>query len=135
MAGVEFAQQVPVVGQGIAVVNLELRILHPMQQHVHAGEVVGGDVLFLPINLADAIRTHALSHVEKQGAGAAGKVEDFLQSRLLASGGFLAVERDNGRENVGNLLWGVELARLLAGTGGKLANQVFIGIAKRVNVG
>ena len=35
-------------------VDLELGVLHPVQQHVHAGEVVGGDVLFLPVDLADA---------------------------------------------------------------------------------
>ncbi len=39
-----------------------------------------------------------------------------------------------GGEDVGNLLRGVELARLLAGPGGKLADQVFIGIAQRVDV-
>ena len=38
--------------------------------------------------------------------------------------GFLAVQRDDGGEDVGNLLRGVELARLLAGPGGKLADQV-----------
>jgi len=135
LGGVEFAQDVPVVGQGVAVINLELRILHPMQQHVHAGEVVGGDVLFLSESLADAIRPHALSHVQEQGAGATGEIEDLLQSRLLSSGGLLTVESDDGREDVGNLLRGVELARLLAGAGGELADQVFVGVPQSIGVG
>ena len=50
---VQLAQHVPLVEQGVAVEDLELRVLHPVQQHVHAGEVVGGDVLFLPEDLAD----------------------------------------------------------------------------------
>ena len=66
--------------------------------------------------------THALAHVEKQGAGAAGKVEDVVDVIFLAGGGLLAVQSDNGGEDVGNLLRRVELARLLAGTGGKLAD-------------
>ena len=49
--------------------------------------------------------------------------------------GLLAVERDDGGEDVGNLLRRVELARLLARAGGKLADQVFVGIAQRVDVG
>lgn len=51
---------------------------------------------------------------------------------LRALVGRLAVQRDDGGENVGNLLRGVELARLLAGPGGKLADQVFIGIAEEI---
>jgi hypothetical protein len=43
--------------------------------------------------------------------------------------GGLAVERDDGGEDVGNLLRGVELARLFAGPGGELADEVFVGIA------
>ena len=75
LGGVGLAQHVPVVGQRVAVVDLELRILHPVQQHVHARQVVGGDVLLLPEDLADAVRPHALAHVEQQRAGAAGKVQ------------------------------------------------------------
>ncbi len=48
LGGVEFAQDVPVVGEGVAVVDVEFRVFHPVQEHVHAGEVVGGDVLSWP---------------------------------------------------------------------------------------
>ena len=59
-----------------------------------------------------------------------------LSSRFFGAGlRFLAVERDDGGEDVGNLLRRVELARLLAGPGGELADQVFVGIAQRVDVG
>ncbi len=49
-------------------------------------------------------------------------------------GRLLAVQRDNAREDRGNLLRGVELARLLAGTGGELADQIFVGVAQRIGV-
>ena len=55
-------------------VDFKFRILHPMQQHVHASEVVSGDVLLLSVYLADAVRPHALAHIEEEGAGTAGKV-------------------------------------------------------------
>ena len=136
-AGFGLAQDVPVVEQRVAVVDFELGVLHPVQQHVHAREVVGGDVLFLAVDLADgaACVLHALAHVEQQRAGAAGEVDHALQALLRAGLRFLAVQRDDGGEDVGNLLRRVELARLLAGAGGELADQVFIGIAQRVDVG
>ena len=119
---VQLAQGVPLVGQGVAVEDFELRVLHPVQQHVHAGQVVGGDVLFLAVDLADALRPHAFAHVQQQGAGAAGKVQHAFQPLLRAGLRFLAVQRDDGGEDVGYLLRGVELARLLARPGGKLAD-------------
>jgi hypothetical protein len=66
------------------VVDLELRVLDPVQQHVHAGEVVGGDVLLLAVDLADAVRAHLLADVEQQRAGTAGEVEDAAEVRHLA---------------------------------------------------
>ena len=44
---VRLAHHVSFIGQLVAVEDLELRLLHPVQQHVHARQVVGGDVLFL----------------------------------------------------------------------------------------
>ncbi len=130
------AQRVPLVEQGVTVENLKLRILHTVQQHIHAGEVIGGDILLLAEDFADgaACLCHLLAHVEQQGAGAAGHVHHALQPLLRASFRFLAVQRDDGGEDVGNLLRGVELARLLARPGGKLADQVFIGIAQCIDI-
>jgi hypothetical protein len=90
---------------------------------------------FLSANLADAVRPHAPAHVEQQRAGAAGEVQYAVEVLALAGIGGLAVEGDDGGEDVGNLLRGIELARLLAGTGGKLAYQVFVGIAQGIDVG
>jgi hypothetical protein len=78
---------------------------------------------------------HPLAHVEQQRAGAAGEVQHAVQPLPLAGLGLLAVEGDDGGEDVGNLLRGVELARLLAGPGGELADQVFVGVAQGVDVG
>ena len=50
---VRLPHHVLLVEQGIAVEDVKLRVLHPVQQHVHAGEVVGGDVLLLTEDLAD----------------------------------------------------------------------------------
>jgi hypothetical protein len=82
------------------VIDLELRVFHSVQQHIHAREIVGGDVFFLPIDLADAMRAHPLAHVEQQGAGAAGEIEDAAEVRHLAGRGVLAVERDDRGQNV-----------------------------------
>ena len=133
---VRLPHHVPLVEQGVAVEDLELRVLHPVQQHVHAGEVVGGDVLLLAEDFSDgaARLVHLLADVEQQGAGAAGEVHHTVQPLLGPGLRFLAVQRDDGGEDVGNLLRRVELARLLAGPGGKLADQVFIGVAQRVDV-
>lgn len=71
---VGFAQHLPIVRQRITVENLELGIFHPMQQHVHAREVVSRDVLFLTVDLADAMRPHTVTDVEQQRARAAGEI-------------------------------------------------------------
>ncbi len=44
-----------IVGQRVAVVNLELGILHSVQQHIYPRQVIGRDVLLLPEDLADAV--------------------------------------------------------------------------------
>ena len=72
---------------------------------------------------------HLLADVEKQRAGAAGEVHHAVQALLGPGLRFLAVQRVDGGEDVGNLLRRVELARLFAGPGSELADQVFIGIA------
>ena len=128
---VQFAQDVPVIGQGVAVVYLEFRVLHPVQQHIHAGQVVRGDVFFLAVNLPDgAARVlHPLAYVEEQRARAASEVQHALQALFRSCFGFLTVECDDAREYAGNLLRSVELTRFFARPGGKLANKVFISIA------
>ena len=136
LGGVHLAQHVPVIGQRVAVIDFELRVLHSVQQHVHAGEVVGRDVLFLPVNLADAMRPHALAHVQQQRAGATGEVEHAVQPFFLArcSGSWLSSVTIPDRMS-GNLLRRIKLACLFARTGGELADQILVGVAQRVDVG
>ena len=48
--------------------NLELGVLHPMQQHIHACEVVSRDILLLSVNLADAasaVAVHLMTDIQK----------------------------------------------------------------------
>ncbi len=116
--------------------DFKFGVFHPMQQHVHPGEIIGGDVLFLPEDLADRAAGFAylLAHVEQEGAGAAGKIHHAFEVFLGAAAGFLAIEGNNAGEDVGYLLRGVELASLLARAGGKLPDQIFIGITKCVDI-
>ena len=105
-----------------------------MQQHVHPREVVGGDVLLLPVDLADAVRPHALAHIEQQRARAAGEVHHAGEVLPLAGLRLLAVERDDRGEDVRYPLRRVELTGLLARARGELADQVLVGVAEGVAV-
>ena len=99
LSGVQLAQDVPVIVQRVAVVDFELGVLHAVQQHIHAGEVVCGDVLFLPIDFADAVRSHALAHIQQQRTRTACEVEHAGEPFFLACRGLLAVERhDRGKD-------------------------------------
>jgi len=134
---IEFAHLVPLVKQGVAVKNLELGVLHTMQQHVHPRKVVGGDILFLAKDLADGptVILHPFTNVEKQGSGATGKVHDAFEAFLGSSPGLLAIEGDDRREDVGELLRGIELTSFLAGTSGELADEVLVRIPQRIDIG
>ena len=94
-------------------VDLELGVLQPVQQQVHARQVVGGDVLLLPEDHADALGSQLMAHVQQQGGGATGDVQDAAQALLLAVGGLLAVQGDNPRQD-GRAGWrGIELPAFL----------------------
>ncbi len=58
------------VEQGVAVKYLKLGVFHAMQQHIHAGQVVGSDVVFLPVDFthAPAGIFDALPYIKEQGA-------------------------------------------------------------------
>lgn len=66
LAGFISLSRGPVVGEGVAVVDLELAVLQSVQQHVHAREVVGGDALFLTVEHANAAQPDLLAHVQQQ---------------------------------------------------------------------
>ena len=90
----------------------------------------GRDLADGAARLLHLLRTFSSSEPEPQAKS------NTLSSRFLRAGfRLLAVQRDDGERMSGNLLRRVELARLLARPGGKLADQVFVGIAQRVDVG
>ncbi len=109
--------------------------LDPVQQHVHPREVVGRDVLLLPVDPANAVRPHAIAYVEQQRARAAGEVQHASEVVSLARLGSLAVERDDPGQDSRYPLRRVKLAGLLARSGGELADQVLVGVAQRVGAG
>ncbi len=110
--------------QRVLIPQVEALIMHAVQDHVHAGEVVGGGVHLLPVEVAHVL--DLLRHPQQQGAGAAGGVIDALQA--LASGS------DDLRQNGTDLLRRVELPGLLPRTTGKLADEILIGISQHVRL-
>ena len=84
---------------------------------------------------ADAVRPHAFAHVEQQRARAAGEIHHGGEAFSPAGLRLLAVQRDDFGQDVRNPLRRVELAGLLARTGGELADEIFVGVAQRVAVG
>ena len=92
-------------------------------------EIVGGDVLLLPEDLADAVRPHALANVQQQRARAASEVHHAVEVLLLAGLRFLAVECDDRGEDIRDPLRRVEFTGLLARARGELADQVLVGVA------
>ena len=96
LCGIQLPENVPIIEQRIAVEDLKLRVLHPMQQHVHAGKVVGGDVLLLAEDLADPFGPHPLTQFNQQGRRTAREIQDAGKAGSLPGGGFLTVQSHNG---------------------------------------
>ena len=111
--------------QRVLVLQVEALVVNPVQDHVHAGEVVGGGVHLLSIEAAHVL--DLLRHAQQQGAGAAGRVIDVLEAPF--PGG------DDLGQNGADFLRRVELARLLSRAAGELADEVFVGIAQHVGLG
>ena len=111
--------------QGVLVPQVEALVVDAVQDHVHAGEVVGGRVHLLTVEFPHVL--DLLRHPQQQRGRAAGGVIGALE--LLLPGG------DDPGEDGADLLRGVELARLLPRTAGELADEVFVGIAQHVGIG
>lgn len=97
-------------------VDFKLGVLHSVQEHVDAGEVVGGDVIFLTVYLADAGGSHLFADIQQQRSRTTGKIQHLVQFFLLAGLGFLTVQYNDFGKDAGNLLRRVKLPGLLAGT-------------------
>ena len=115
------------VEQGVAQGNVELVVADIMQEHVDAAEVIGGQVDLLPIKaLADVVLAQDLGKVQQQRAGPAGGVVDLVDLAFADQG--------QAGEQLGDVLGGEELAAAFAGVGGVHGHQVFVGVAKGVDV-
>ena len=106
--------------------DVELLVVHIVQEHVDAAQVVGGEVDLLPVEaLAHLVVAQHLDEVEQQGAGTAGRVVHLVDLGLADDG--------DARQQLGDFLRGVELAAGLAGGGGVHLHQVFVGVAEQVD--
>ncbi len=96
--------------------NFELGILNAMQKHIHAGKVVGGNIFFLPVYFSDGAAGfyHSFADVKQQRTRTTGKIQYAFNLFLFAFARVLAVERYNGRKNIGYSLWCVKFSCLFA---------------------
>ncbi len=46
-------------------VDFKFGVFDAMKQHVHARQVIGSDVLFLSVDFADAMRSHAMPDIQQ----------------------------------------------------------------------
>lgn len=106
---------------------MELVVIDVVQEHVHAGQVVGGVVDFLTKEaiLNDMVLKLPLC-LQQQGARAGSGVVDFVDVVLPVHG-------QAGNE-LRHVLRRKEFATRLAGVGGIIVNQKFVGIAEQVNL-
>lgn len=97
-----------------------------MQKHVHAGEVVGGVVDLLPEKaFFHLFLIKEFSGLQKQGAGAAGGVIDFIDA-------FLLVESQPGNQ-AGDVLRGEKFSAGFSGVGGVVGDEKFIGVSEEID--
>ena len=111
--------------QGVLLPQIKVAVVDAVQDHVHPRQVVGGAVHLLAVIVVDMLDLPR--DAQQQRAGAAGRVIDGFEARLARG--------HNPRQDGGDLLRRVELARLLARAAGKLADEVFVGIAQDVALG
>lgn len=115
------------VGQSIFTSNIKLIEFHIMEEHIDAAEVVGSQVDFLPeVPQRHAILAQNLSGFQQQGTRTAGRVVNLIDL------GF--ADRTQTGQQFGYLGRCVELAAALASVGGIHGHQIFVGIAKRINI-
>jgi hypothetical protein len=71
------------IGEGVAQLDVELVVVHVVQEHVHPRQVVGGVVDFLPEEpFLDDVGVEVLLGLEQQGAGTGGGVVDLVDAGL-----------------------------------------------------
>ncbi len=73
--------------QGVAQLHVELVVVDVVQEHVHTGQVVGGVVdLLAKEAFLDDVGVEMFLGLQKQRAGTAGRVVDFVDAGLLVHG-------------------------------------------------
>lgn len=114
------------VGQRVAQFDVEFVVIDVVQKHIHAGEVVGGVVDFLPEEaFFDDVFVKLFFRLQEQAARAAGGVVDFVD--------FLLPVHRQPRNQLGDALRGEKFAAGFACVGGVVGNQVFVGITEKVD--
>ena len=98
-----------------------------VQKHIDTTKVIGGDIDLLPKEaVADGIPPQHLFRLQQQGTGATGGVINLVDLSFA--------HRAKACQQLGNIGGGKELAAGLPGIGGVHCHQVFVSIAKGINV-
>ena len=114
------------VDQRVTVGNVEMVVVHIVQEHVDAAQVVRGQVFLLAEKpLPDLILAQHLDGLQQQGTGTARRVVDLVHFALAMGG-------DSGQQ-LADLLRREELATGLAGVRRVHGHQILIRITERIN--
>ena len=105
---------------------MKLVVVDGVEKHVHARQVVGGVVDFLPKEaFFDEMIVKLLLSLKQERTAAASGVVDFVDARLSVGG--------DACEELRHLLGGEKLSSGLTGTLGVVADEKLVGIAKEVD--
>ena len=114
------------IDQRVAVGNVEMVVVHIVQEHVDAAQVVRGQVLLLAEKpLPDLILAQHFDGLQQQGTGTARWVVDLVHFALAMGG-------DPGQQ-LADFLWREELATGLAGVRRVHGHQILICVTERIN--
>lgn len=111
--------------QGITKGNVELLVVHVVQEHVDACEVVGGQVDLLAVEPTHVFLAENLRKLQKQRAGTGGRIVDLVYA-LLSPGGDV-------RQELGDFLRRLVLTAGLACAGGIHLHEVFVGVSEKID--
>ena len=115
------------VEEGVAQGDVELFVADAVQEHVHAGQVVGRVIDLLPVEtIFDMVFAERLLDLQQQGARSASRVVDLID-RILPQQG-------QPRDQLRHALRGEELAARFACVGGIVGDEELIGVAKEVDL-
>ena len=114
------------IDQRVAVGNVEMVIIHIVQEHVDAAQVVCGQILLLAEEaLSDLILAQHFDGLQQQGSRTACRVIDLVHFALAVGG-------DAGQQ-LADLLRCEELATGLAGIRRVHGHQILIRVTERIN--